>query len=510
MKQPIDNFTAGIVYDDADFNLVDGVFSDGRNVRVRAGTVEKVKGSQTVLGSLSVTPCWAESVTDGVNAYWVYASTDKIYGTDGATHAQINSVSFNAGVDLGWTGGKYHGYLIMNDGQTDPQSWVPGLANKVQPLANWPSGVTCKVIRSFGDFLVALRITQGGNYNPRLLRWSDAGAFAALPGSWDYTDPTNQAGITELGQTDDQLVDCLPLRDSNIIYKQFNTWLMQPVGLPDVFSFRQLFNQSGLLTENCAAAFGTQHCVLSDNDIIVHDGASATSIGGKHRRWLFNRMSTTRYNRSFVVPNYREREMWICVAETGYEYPNIALVWNWAENNFHVRELGLNMAYGSNGIVNGTDLTFDAQSGTFDSDSGSFDDSTFSPFAQRMVLWTGESQNAYQSDTTELLVGQTMTAYIERSNMALTHDVGSIKRIKAIYPKIYGTSGDAFLIYVGSRETPDSAITYSGPFSFTVGTDYKIDCRVSGRYISVKMQTAVTNTWRMSGFDIEFDRDGRR
>jgi hypothetical protein len=257
-------------------------------------------------------------------------------------------------------------------------------------------------------------------------------------------------------------------------------------------------------------AFGAQHFVLTDNDIIIHDGSSATSIGGHHRRWLFNRMSTTRYNRSFVVPNYREREMWCCVAETGYNFPNIALVWNWAENNFHVRDLGANMVYGANGIVNGTDLTFDAQTGTFDSDSGSFDESTFSPFAQRMVMWNGEGKLAYQTDTGEILAGSTMTAYIERSNMMLTKDVGAIKNVKRIFPKVYGTSGDVLAVYVGSRATPDSAITYSGPFNFTIGTDYKIDCRVSGRYISLKVQTQITNTWRMSGFDVEFDAEGQR
>lgn len=508
MRTTVDQFQAGIVYDDIDFNLADGVFTDGRNVRVRSGAAEKVKGTQAAMGSLSVTPIWAEAVNDGTNAFWAYASADKIYATDGTTHTQINTASYNAGVDLGWTGGKFHGYLVLNDAVTAPQSWSPALANKVIDLANWPASTSCKVIRSFGDFLIALRVTQGGVYNPRLLRWSDAAPFGALPGSWDYTDPTNQAGITELGQTDDQLMDCLPLRDTNIIYKQFNIWLMQPVGLPDVFGFRQLFSQAGMLTENCASAFGSQHFVLTDSDIIVHDGSSAQSIGDHHRKWLFGLISTERYNRSFVVANYREREMWICFPESGNDFPNLALVWSWAENKFHVRELGTRMVYGANGIVSGTNATFDGLTGTFDAQTNNFDDATFSPFAQRLVFWHGEGMNAFQSDITETLNGSTMTAYVERSNMHL--DIGSVKRVKRVFPKIFGTAGDVVKVYVGSRASPNSAITYSGPFNFTIGTDYKIDCRVSGRYISLKVQTQVTNTWRMSGFDVEFDADGNR
>ncbi len=117
---------------------------------------------------------------------------------------------------------------------------------------------------------------------------------------------------------------------------------------------------------------------------------------------------------------------------------------------------------------------------------------------------------ALQADTGELFNGSTMTAYIERSNIGLTRDVGSMKRVRRIMPKIYGTAGDTISVYVGARATPDSAITYSGPFAFTVGTDYKVDCRVSGRFISIKIQYAGTNTFRMSGFDIEFDSDGNR
>lgn len=511
MRAVLDKLPGGLAPDQIDYNLPDGFFSDGRNVRFRDESAEKVKGTQAVMGSLSVTAIWAKPVGDGATSYWVYGNEAVVYATDGTTHANISSASYNCPLNTGYTGGAFHGHMILNDTALVPQRWIPGLANIIQPLDNWPASTFCKVIRSFGDFLVALKVTQSGVYNPRLLRWSDAAAFGALPGSWDYTDPTNLAGITELGQTEDELIDCLPLRDSNIIYKQFSTYLMQPIGLPDVFAFRLLFEQAGMLSENCAGAFGPSHFVLTDSDIIVHDGSSAQSVADrKVRRWLFNRISASRYQRTFVVANHREREMWVCFPESGNDFPNLALCWSWADGSFHVRELGTRIAHGEEGIVIGTELTFDGLVGSFDSQVGIFDENSVSPSARRLVLWRGEAKQALQAETGETFNGMTMTAYIERSNMGLTRDVGSIKRIRRVFPKIIGTSGDVLKVYIGARQTIDGAVTYRGPFNFTIGVDYKIDCRVTARWLSLKFETAVTNNWRLAGFDVEFDPAGWR
>jgi hypothetical protein len=511
MKAVIDKLSGGIVPDQVNYNLPDGLFSDGRNVRFRDDSAEKTKGNEAVFGSLSSTAIWALPIGDGVTSYWAYGNEAILYATDGTTHSQISTASYNCPINIGYTGGQFHGYLILNDTNAVPQRWSPGLSNKVRDLDNWPASTFCRVIRPFGDFLIALRVTQSSVYNPRLLRWSDAAAFGALPTSWDYTDPTNQAGITELGETEDEIVDCLPMRGNNIIYKGFSTYLMQPVGGLDVFSFRQLFNEAGLLTEDCVQAFGATHFVLTDADIIVHDGSIATSVADKKiRRWLFNNISPTRFQRSFVVPNHREREMWICFPETGNDFPNLALVWSWADNTFHVRELGFGVASGHEGIVIGSELTFDGIVGTFDDQEGTFDEATFTPFSKRLVLWRGTAKQALQADTGETFNGTTMTAYVERANIGLTRDVGSIKRIRRVFPKIIGTSGDTFRVYVGARTVIDGAVTYSGPFSFTIGSDYKIDCRVSARWLSLKFETVVTNTWRLAGFDVEFDPDGMR
>lgn len=512
MRVSIDQVEAGLNADTVSLTLPDGYFSDVRNVRFRNGAVEKSKGQTAVFGSLSVTPMWAASIGDGITSFWVYANEGIIYATDGTTHTNISSISYQASPDLGYTGGQYHGFQILNDAVAVPQSWQAGLSNKVQPLVNWPGTLLCKVIRPFKDFLVALRCTESSVYNPRLIRWSDAGAVGSLPGSWDYTDPTNLAGRTELGETQDYLIDCLPLRDSNIVYKGFSTYLMQPIQTDDVFVFRQIFSQAGLLAEGCVRAFNSHHFVVTADDIIVHDGANAQSIAEKRvKKWFFNALSASTYLRTFVVADYLNHTMWVCFPEAGNTFPDLALCWDWVRDNWFVRELGQNMAAGEVGVVIGSNLTFDGQSGSFDSLGVTFDDQTFTPFDNRLVLFNGTAPAAYQAESGETFNGTTMTSYATRTNMALSKDVTSVKRVLRIYPKIIGTQGDTFQIYVGVAKTPDGSVTFSGPYNFTIGTDYKIEARAtSGRWVTLKVQYQGTNTYQFAGFDVDFIHDGWR
>lgn len=511
MKAVIDQLDGGLAPDQVDYNLPDGVFSTARNVRFRDSSAEKCKGNSAVFGSLSATAIWANNIGDGVTSYFAYGNEAIVYATDGTTHSQISTTSYNAPINLGYTGGEFHGFQILNDTVLVPQRWAPGLSNKIRDLDNWPASTFCKVIRPFGNFLVAMRVTQDAVYNPRLLRWSDAAAFGALPSSWDYTDPTNQAGITELGHSEDYIVDGKALRDSFVVYKQASTFLMTPVGGLDVFAFRELFTESGMLTEGCVAGFAQNHFVLTDHDVIVHDGSSMQSIADKRtRRAIFSAINPDRFERCFVVPNRRERQIYLCIPESGNDFPNIAWVWSIPDNTWHVQELGGNISTGDEGIVIGSDLTIDGLVGSIDDLTGAIDEYSFTPFSRRLVMFSGLLKKAVQQDTGETLDGTTMACSLERSNMGLTRDVGSIKRVKRVFPKVIGTAGDAFLVYVGARDTIDSAVSYDGPFTFTIGTSYRIDFRVSGRYISLRFETSVTNSWRLSGFDLEFDTAGSR
>jgi hypothetical protein len=501
----------GFVNDQPDLTLPDGAWTDSRNVKYRDGAAEKCQGYTQAMGDLSVTAIWAAPVTDGTNYFWAYGSATAMYATDGTTHADITgTITLGATEDLNYSGGAFHGHLIVNDGNAIPQSWNPGLGNNLVSLSAWPAvNLTCKVMRSFKDFLFAFRITDGSTYNPRMMRWSDRAAPGSLPSSWDFADPTNQAGINELAQTQDILVDALPIRDSLMIYKENHSWIADYVGGDDIFGFRQVFSQVGLLSERCAIAFGGQQLVWTDQDIVLHDGNNARSIlDGRARRWLFNRINTSRYKRSYAVADYRERTAYFCFPESGQDWPTLALAWNWAEDTLHPYELGGPKTWCDSGIVPNVGTTFNADSGTFDAASGSFDDENYSPFAGYLLFTDALAKRAYQGNTGETYNGTQMSVYAERTG--ITKDLTGIRRITRILPRVLGSSGDVLRFYVGVRAAQNDTVQWHGPFPFTIGTDYKIDLRVTGRILDLRVEYSGSNTFRLHGFGIEHHADGRR
>lgn len=513
MKTKIPTGAPGLILDPPDVILPDGAWTEAVNFQFTDGAIEKCRGTVGVFNSASATAIWVEPVSDGLVTFWVYGDDTQLYATDGSAHANVSSITYTCNPVLGYTGGAYHGYMIANDAVNPPQSWSPSLGNKFQPLTAWPASTTCEVIRPFGDFLVALRITESGTYNSRLVRWSDRGQVGALPASWDYTDPTNQAGRTELGQTYDEIVDCLPLRDANIIYKQFHTWSMNYIGGLDVFSFREIFKETGLLTENCVKAFGPRHFMVSDNDILIHDGNDAQSVADKRlRRWLFSRLSTTAFQYAFVAPDYKNREMWFCFPEEGADYPNMAACWSWADNVWWIRELGDPMYHASSGIIEASGVTFDADPGEFDTGpAGEFDEYDYTPWSQRLLFAPANKAQLLQGNASYKFHGdRTITAYAARTNIGLTQDVGKIKRIHRILPYVRGAPGDVIKFRIGASENFEGPITLTPAIHYTIGSDHKIDCRITGRHISLIMETTNAAKLQVTGFDIEFDQEGNR
>jgi hypothetical protein len=501
----------GFVNDQPDLTLPQGAWTDSRNVKYRDGAAEKCQGYTQAMGDLSVTAIWSAPVTDGTNYFWAYGSSTAMYATDGTTHANITgTITLGATEDLNYSGGAFHGHLIVNDGVAIPQSWSPGLGNDLVSLTAWPAvSLTCKVMRSFKDFLFAFRVTDGVTYNPRLIRWSDRAQPNSLPLSWDFADPTNQSGINELAQTQDTIVDGLPLRDSLMIYKENHTWIADYVGGDDIFGFRQVFSQVGMLTERCAIAFGGQHLVWTDQDIVIHDGNNSRSIlDGRARRWLFNRINTSRYRRSYAVADYRERTADFCFPETGQDWPTMALAWNWAEDTLHPYELGGPKTWCDSGIVPNVGTTFNADSGTFDEVTGAFDDENYSPFAGYLLFTDALARRAYQGNTGETFNGTAMNTYAERTG--ITKDLTGIRRITRIYPRVLGSSGDTLRFYVGVRAAQNDTVQWSGPYPFTIGTDYKIDLRVTGRLLDFRVEYNGTNTFRLHGIGLDHHQDGLR
>ena len=534
MRIHFDNVGAvGVIKDTPSHELSQAAWSDGANISFGDGKVFKSKGyqqqfeSSTASPSIAVTPYSLLFHQVGGNDFWAYAGLNKIYATDGTTHADLTNAGgdYSAVATIPWTGGNLGGIAIMNNGINVPQQWgdtatAASLTKAFKDLENWSSTTTARFVRPFKEFLIAGDITKDSTRNERELRWSHPAEPGTVPDSWDYNDATKDAGKFEMAQSSDALIDSLPLRDINILYKEYSAWGMQFIGAPNIFRIYNVFENIGLLAPRCAANFFGRHFIFGNDDVIIHDGQNHERPF--HRKWvkyLFNQLDPDHYAKSFVVPNYNHNEIWLCFPESGNTWPNKAIVWNYQENHTTVRELpgATHIAFGVGGPGNDT---WASDSGTYNVDNTSWDQKIYNPTVRRLLMATpGSTDRIHLLEETEQANGNNLTSYVERQALPLGRQAGdgsikfdytTYKFIRNIYPNIDGTDGGVVNIYLGTQDTLDGKTTWNGPYEYTIGSSYKIDCRVSGRIISIKYESTTNITWSLNSYAVDFELEGER
>ena len=83
-----------------------------------------------------------------------------------------------------------------------------------------------RVLRAFGDQLIALNMTEGSSSFPNRVRFSNVVLANSIPDSWDAADTTKLAGFVDLVEQDTAIVDGLTLGSNFIIYTSTQVWLM--------------------------------------------------------------------------------------------------------------------------------------------------------------------------------------------------------------------------------------------------------------------------------------------
>ena len=271
----------------------------------------------------------------------VVTRTKKWYDITRASGAYSTTAAEN------WAATVIGGVLIMTNKVDDPQYWalasgVPATAQKMQDLNNWPASTECKSMRSFRSFLVVLNVTKSSVDYPRLVKWSTEAATQTTPTSWDETSPTVDAGEYELADSKGEILDGLQLEDNFMIYKEDSIYSMQYVGTPFIFAFRQISPTIGAIAKNCVAEYPGGHAIFGNGDFYINDGRTIKPIlPPKLRSYVFSTIDGDAISRSFLVADYGRSEMLFCFSQDGgvTGQPDRAIVWNWNQNTFTIRNL---------------------------------------------------------------------------------------------------------------------------------------------------------------------------
>jgi hypothetical protein len=501
----------GINKDISSYELPHTVWSDGNNVQFDNDRTQKVLGHEQIFGTLSGAPYWLLYHNTIASDYWLYPTLNKIYKVHKSgstnTHTDVTRTSggdYSATTQYTWNGGILGGVAILNNGSDIPQ--MLGESPLVfQDLSNWPSGQTAKVIRPFKRFLVALDKTEAGTRYPFRVHWSHPAEGGTVPTSWDPADATKDSGYVDLSQTNGFVIDCLPLRDSNIIYKEDSVWSMNFEGGQNIFGFRQLFADAGILSRNCAQVFEGGHFVVSLDDVYVHDGQSRKSIVDTQiRDELFNYLHPTYKERTFVATDYKNNEMWVCFVSLDNEtdaFVDKAFIWNWRNKTWSRRDLP-NLSYIGWGTVDTTDSAAWTASGTWAAGTDPWNN----PIRQQMLFADANNSKIYLQGSTNQFDTTDFRSWVSRENMSL--GTSSTKQISKVVPIMSGTGPVNF--YVGHKFVSADATTWKGPYVFTPGTHSEIKVRTTGNYVGIKVETEDTNTWKLDNLELHWKPVGDR
>ncbi len=334
MRVPIPNFGLGVNKDQMPEELPLGVWSGCQNMRSQIGYMERFHGIQAIFTQPSIIPYYCALYSVAGTRYGFHAGLAKIFADDGTTRTEI-ATGLTGAIDDRWTGDLFNGTPIFNNGVDTPKYWSG--VGSVAELTAWPVGWKVDSMRACGDFIVGFGVTRGGVKERHTLVWSDAAEPGAIPAAWTAAD-TNLAGDKALPSNGD-MVDGVYWNGQMLVFKEDAVFLMRFIGGNAVFQFTPV-SGSGVLFRGCAVATPKGVVVLTNNDVVLHNGLQEQSIAeGVMQKFIFETMNTTTRKRCFVTQNVAFKEVWVCFPSIGKEACDTAAIWNWETGRWSIRSL---------------------------------------------------------------------------------------------------------------------------------------------------------------------------
>lgn len=534
---PIRNLGAsGVITDLNPYNLPITGFTKGVNVRFDEGKVSRSPVFRSVKDSLGFDPrgAFGNIPSTGFDTVVIVSDTFAIYEYAAGTLTNVSGSITGTSDPRPFTLSSLADVNYINRPDRVPVYRDP-LGTNFADLPNWPSNHRCNALRPFGDFLIALNTTEGTATFPNRVRFSNLVDANTVPDSWDETDLTKSAGFNDLVQMQTPIVDGLELGTNFVIYSSSEAILMEFVGGTFIFNFRKLFGDEGIINQNCVVEVDGKHFVFGNNEIYVTDGTSRQSISDERvRQFVYGGMNKKNADRFFVQHNEELSEIYFCYqsGDSLVNFPdtvrcNRAAVFNYRNNSWSFMDLP-NVSAGATANVN-TVSTYANATGTYALIGGSYYDQEDSFNRHTLMVGNQDTANGIASsklwaldlaDEGSVAFNIDSTATKEPSLERVGIDLDEIKQpldgykvITRMLPQIstQNTQNTTVSFEFGASDIPNQNPNYTASASFDISTDYKIDSRAAGRYLSYKMTVSAGDykDFQFSGFDLDVTTTGK-
>lgn len=531
----------GIVRDMAPYDLPLNAWSGGTNVRFTNGKACRTPVFRTA-------QALATPLVDGqgVFSYKPTSGFDNLYGIDshghialwtpGAGWSDVSGTFTPATAAVQFTTCALSDILYVARGNILPRYLVSGTGN-FAVLPNWPGTYFTPIMRSFYNFLVAFGVNKAGTNYSTLVKWSDATLAGLVPGTWDITVATGLQGETPLTQMNSAIVDANNLRNVMVIYGNRQTWLMEYTGdatFPMTFS--KLFDDRGAINVNCSIEVNGQHYVFGPTDLWMHDGVTPQSISdGRIREWVFSNINMAQSASCFTYhdPTLKTVGFAFCSADSDTPFGisagcNKAAEFNYQNNTWGFRDLPCvtgfalgNASLASTWSAMSSMLLWGTVGGTWADQQDSLKPVPFF-IGNTDTNPTGVTANLYASDPMDK--GSRISlpadpnanspAFVSRDGIDLDEakvPLTNFKWVSNVYPQAYIYRNVPVTLRVGAANTPEALPAYSTTIeTYNPNTDYQVNTRMSGRYLSLLFGVTALADFEITGFDLDVLPGGRR
>ena len=214
-------------------------------------------------------------------------------------------------------------------------------------------------------------------------------------------------------------------------------------------------------------------------------------------------------DKTFLVHNKHKSEVWICYPATNAvnNFPDSAVIWNYKDNTWSTRDLP-NVNYIAKGVVNPVLAnTWTASTSTWEKSTLNWAQAPYNPVINSLLMCGTNDTKFYLADSSTTFDGTNFLTKLERIGLH-SGRTDAVKSVTKVFPRIEGTG--SVNISVGSELQPFQGVSYNDPVSFEIGSDFKVDCRVKGRYIAIKIESSADTQFELSGIGIEAEVVSKR
>ena len=486
----IDFSATGLVTDVPTHSLPQGAWNDCLNLRCKDGSVQGVNVfDQSIVlhdtaslisgGEVVAVTQFAPAGYAGLRLAYIVKGTDGngkvvVYDTSTSTYSDItNSDAVNV-----FTFDENHPpqifvfneMIIVNPAHDAPPMWADaGISSgSLVPFPGWPvdsdtSPIVARVVRPFNTRLMAMNILEehaAGTADdanlPIDILWSNnITQIGNMTGVEWTASTTNTAGDAFAVETPGKILDGGQLGEFFIAYKSDSVIRVAETGDSFVLSFESIFEDDGVYSTRCFSNIGnSQHLVVGNYGVYIHDGQSQKQdiAKGIFQDTLFALVKAANKDRSFCFQQTRDKEVWFCLPSKSITGGgcDVAFVYDYATQKLHKRSLP--------NLVDIYETEMDGELAIYGAKAGSqnlwtLSDTSFEPDG----FFTKEDDNIQDN------------ANIKWINRIYLDSIGSVK------------------IGLTATQNLNDTKTYNLS-SFDPSTSYKLDYRVSGRYMNIKVQ----------------------